>query len=83
MANGGTVDLTLRVHSDVTEARKDIQSLQSSLQNLVTQKNSSNPLQGLTESATKAAHEIAELNLELNRSKNASGGLDAAKLAKI
>ncbi|MBQ3944812.1 MAG: phage tail tape measure protein, partial [Alphaproteobacteria bacterium] len=83
MANGGTVDLTLRVHSDVTEARKDIQSLQTSLQNLVTQKKSANPLQGLTEGATKAAHEIAELNSELQRSKNANGGLDAAKLAKI
>ena len=79
----GTATYTLRFNADASQAKSELQSLQASIQNVVTQRYSANPLKNFTEETNKAASEVAQLNSELQKSTNANGTLNIAKLANI
>lgn len=81
MPNGTTY--TFKINADANQAKNELKSLQTSIENVVTQKYSANPLKGFTEEANKAASEIAQLNSELQKSTNANGSLNIAKLATL
>ena len=74
---------TLRFNADTSQAKQELQSLQKAIADVVTQRNSANPLKGFTEEANKAASKIAELNAELQKSTNSNGALNIAKLANL
>ncbi len=74
---------TLRFNADTSQAKQELQSLQRAIADVVTQRNSANPLKGFTEEANKAASKIAELNAELQKSTNSNGALNIAKLANL
>ena len=79
----GTATYTLKFNADTNDAKRELQNLQESIRNVVTQKTNANPLKGFTEEANKAANEIAQLNAELQKSTNNNGTLNIAKLATV
>ena len=83
MPNGTVATYTLKFNADTNQAKQELQSLQKAITDVVTQRNSANPLKGFTEEANNAASKIAELNSELQKSTNTNGSLNIAKLANL
>ena len=79
MAN--RVNLTLGINADASQAKKELQSLQNSIQNLATSLNGTNSLKAFNTSINDAKNSAAQLSGELMRATNKNGGLDLAKLA--
>lgn len=83
MAANGKVTLTLDIHAKTDSARRELDSLKQSLNNLVTLSKSKDPFSQFTSSANDASVKIAELLSEMQQASNPNGGLNNNKLAKI
>ncbi len=77
------VNLRIGVTADTSQAKQELQSLQTSISNLITAGNKGDPLKSLKNSLGEAGQKTAQLASELAKATNPSGGLDTAKLAKI
>ena len=73
------LNVDLRFTADNGQAKKQIQDLQSALNNLVTTANKSSSGLGITKDIAQATNEVAKLQAMLELSKNSSGGLDLGK----
>ena len=73
------LNVDLRFTASNTQAKQQIQDLQSALNNLMTTASKNTTGLGITKDIAQATNEVAKLQAMLESSKNASGGLDLGK----
>ena len=83
MAANNRVNLTLGVNADVSQAKRELQSLQTSISNLVTLQNQGDPLQKFNQSTVEAIQKVSKLSAELAAVTNSYGTLNIGKLANM
>ena len=73
------LNVDLRFTANNTQAKQQIQDLQTALDKLITTSGKSSSGLGITKDIAQATSEVAKLQAMLESSKNASGGLDLGK----
>ena len=73
------LNVDLRFTASNTQAKQQIQDLQSALNNLMTTASKNTTGLGISKDIAQATNEVAKLQAMLESSKNASGGLDLGK----